>query len=181
MNKIVTLIIIILAALIIYVAAGPFITIHQIKAGIDAQDPEKLSENIDFPALRSNLKEQFNAAFIKESVNELEGNPFAAMAMGLASQLVNNLVDAFITPSGLAALMAGKKPAIPDDIEGGQSTQKPKVQKTELFKNARYSFDGFSKFSARIADENGKEIRFVFTRDGLSWKLTNIIIPLEKD
>ena len=169
---------IVILGFLIYVAAGPFITIHQIKTGIDEQDSEKLSDNIDFPALRSNLKEQFNAVFIKESVNELEGNPFAALAMGLASQLVNNLVDAFITPSGLAALMAGKKPGVPEDIKEEQSTQKAEVQKTELFKNARYSFDGFSKFSARIKDENEKEIRFVFARDGLSWKLTNIIIPL---
>ena len=44
-----------------YVAAGPLITISQIKSGIEEQDSEKLSDNIDFPVLRQNMKDQFNA------------------------------------------------------------------------------------------------------------------------
>ena len=42
-----------------------------------------MTENIDFPTLRSNLKEQFNAFVMKNAASELQDNPFAALATGL--------------------------------------------------------------------------------------------------
>jgi hypothetical protein len=179
-KKSIIFLIVVLAGLLIYVAAGPFITIHQIKTGIDQRDSEKLSDNIDFPALRANLKEQFNAVFMKNAAAELEDNPFAVLAIGLASKLIDGIVDAFVTPSGLASLMSGKKPEQPEEARAeGPEGQNIAVRKTELFKNARYTYDGISKFSAWIPDEKGEEIRFVFMREVLSWKLSKIIIPLK--
>lgn len=175
MKKIIFIVLIAVIA-IAYIAAGPFITIHNIKAGVEKQDSDKLSENIDFPALRSNLKEQFNALVMKNAASELQNNPFAALAMGFASQIVENMVNSFVTPSGLRSLMEGKKPK---QVQGNEKlSQESNVQQPEPFKNARYTFDNLSKFSAWVKDDKGIEMRFVFQRDGLSWKLSNIIIPL---
>ena len=51
----------VLVSVIAYVAAGPYITIVQIKKGIAEQDSEQLAEKIDFPMLRQELKEQLRA------------------------------------------------------------------------------------------------------------------------
>lgn len=172
------IIVLLLIAGIGYVAASPLITIHQIKSGIEEQDLEKLSENIDFPVLRQNMKEQINAVMMKEAASELEDNLFTALAVGFASKLVDGMVDLFVTPSGLASLSEGEKPSKhssePSSDSGATS------DKRELFKDARYSYDSTSKFSVWVPNDDGEEIRFVIQRNGIEWKLANIIIPMDK-
>ncbi len=175
MKKVVWPIVIILVLVVGYVAAGPYLTVSAIKSGIVEQDSEKLSENIEFPTLRQNLKEQLNAAMMKNAATELKDNPFAALAAGLATKMVDGIVDSFVTPSGLAAIMEGKKPSKND---GTEITTPPK--KDDLFKNARFSYDSISQFSIWVPNDKGEEARFVLRRDGFSWKLVNLFIPIDK-
>lgn len=172
MKKIIWIVGIIMISVVGYVAAGPYLTVSAIKTGIIEQDLEKLSENIDFPILRQNLKEQLKTAMIKNAAAELKNNPFAALAVGLATKMVDGIVDSFVTPSGLAAFMEGKNP-----IKNGGAGRTEPPKKDELFKNARFSYDSVSKFSIWVPNDQGEEARFVLHRDGLSWKLVNLIIP----
>ncbi len=157
------------------VAAGPYWTVSAIKTGIVEKDFEKLSENIEFPTLRQNIKEQFNAAMMKNAAAELKDNPFAALAAGLATKMIDGIVDSFVTPSGLAALMEGKEPS-----KGENNGNIPPLKKDNLFKNARFSYDSTSKFSIWVPHDNGEEVRFVLKRDGLSWKLVNLVISMDE-
>jgi hypothetical protein len=175
MKKIIALMAFLAIVITSYFAAGPYITIHKIKSGIEHQDPEKISAQVNFTALRTNLKEQFNALFIKQTASDLKDNPFAPLGMVFASKLIDGMVDAFVTPTSLTNLMEGKKPKQPQSEEG---TQEADSKKPEPFKGARYTYDSISKFSAWVKDDKGKETRFVFTRKGLSWKLSNIQFPM---
>jgi cell wall-associated NlpC family hydrolase len=175
MKKLIIFAVLFVITLIGYIAAGPFITIHQIKSGVDKQDSELLSENIDFPLLRSNVKEQLSAYFVEKATSELKNNPLESLVLGIASKFVDGAVDAVVTPSGLANLMEGKQPKQIQSVD-----EKSTETKRQLFRNARYSLDSIHKFSIWVKDGKGDEIRFVLTRDGLSWKLTNIIIPMLK-
>lgn len=178
MKKIVLVVVIFVLAIIGYVIVGPFITIHQIKSAVEKQDSEQLSDNIDFPVLRSNLKEQFNAMVLKSAASELKGNPFGALAVGLASKLVEGMVESFVTPSGLVSVMEGEAPSrLKRDTVKAQASVK---SKPEPFKNARNTYDSPNKFSVWVKNDNKEEIRFVFTRNWLSWKLSNIILPTIK-
>jgi len=174
MKKPAILVGVIIVALIGYAAVGPLITIHQIKSGVEQQDSEKLSEHIDFPTLRTNIKEQINSDLIKQAATDLKDNSFLALGLAFAPKLIETLVDSFVTPSGLSNLMAGQKP---QKREKEQPTQEVRgEQRRWLFDNSRYSYDSPSKFSVWVKDDNGKEVRFVFTRDGLSWRLSNVAI-----
>lgn len=175
MRKIVWIIGIVLTLIVGYVAAGPYLTVSAIKSGIAEQDSEKLSENIEFPILRQNMKEQFNAAMMKNIATELKDNPFAALSVGLATKMVDGMVDSFVTPSGLATIMEGKKPS-----GGGRSGNTAPPKKDDLFKNSKYSFDSMSKFSIWVPNDKGEVTRFVLKRDGLSWKLVNLVIPINE-
>jgi hypothetical protein len=164
-----------------YATAGPFIALRGMKVGITEQDSEKLSEHIDFPTLRMNLKEQINAVVVKESAAQMKDNPFAVLGIAIASKLAESVVESFVTPAGLASLMQGRNPtepaAVPTaaaDVSNGETGDKP-----EPFKNARYTYDGADRFSVWMKNDKGEEIRFVLTRTWLSWKLTNIIIPMK--
>lgn len=177
MKKIAWTIGLVLVVVIGYVAAGPYLTISQIKTGIVEQDSEKLSDNIDFPALRQNLKDQLNAVMMKKAATKLKDNPFAALAAGFATKMVDGIVDSFVTPTGLASIMEGKKPS----RSGTGDTKKTNPPKKEdLFKNARFSYDSMSKFSIWVPNDKGQEVRFVLKRDGFSWKLVNLIVPMDE-
>ena len=164
---------IILMFVVGYVAAGPYLTISAIKTAIVEKDSEKLSENIDFPTLRQNMKDQLNAAMMKKAATEIKNNPFTVLAVGLAAKMVDGMIDSFVTPGGLAAFMEGKKPS--DNGAGGRVSEQPKRE--DLFKNARFSYDSMSQFSIWVSNDKGKEVRFILKRDGFNWKLVNIVIP----
>lgn len=158
-----------------YIAATPFFTVSNIKTSIVEQDSEKLSENVDFPIFRQNLKKQFNTAMMKNVGSELQNNPFAAIAAGFATNMVDGIVDSFVTPSGLAMLMEGKKPSRSRRRNPSNTDQ---ANRDDLFKNARYSYDSLTRFSIYVPTDTGDEIRFILQRDGLSWKLVDMIVPI---
>ena len=176
MNKYTWIVSIFLLLLAGYVAAGPYITVSEIKSGIVDQDSERLSENIDFPSLRQNLKEQLNAMLMKDAVTELDDNPFGALAIGLASKFMDGMVDTFVTPSGLATMMQGNKPD--QSSQGSDTSTQPK--KEDLFKDATYSYDSLDKCSVWVHNEDGDKVRFVLKREGVSWKLVNIVLPIDE-
>jgi len=176
MKKIIWVAGVILALVVGYVAAGPYLTVSAIKTGIVENDSEKLYENIEFPTLRQNIKEQLNTTMMKNMDTEMKDNPFSAFAVDLVTTMVDGMVDSFVTPSGLAALMESEKL---NEGENGSNTPPPK--KDNLFKNARFSYDSMSKFSIWVPNDKGEEARFVLKREGFSWKLVNLVIPMDEN
>ena len=160
-----------------FVAASPFFTVANIKTGIVEQDAEKLSDNIDFPTFRQNLKNRFNRAMMENIGEEIRGNPLAAIAAGFATKMADGVVDSFVTPSGLARLMEGKKPSISRSGRNSAANANP-PKRDDLFKNARYTYDSLNRFSIWVPTDTGDEIRFILQRDGISWKLVDLIAPI---
>jgi len=62
----------------------------------------------------------------------------------------------------------------------GAETQQVSDQQSEPLRHARYSYDSVAKFSAwvKVSPADRGELRLVFTLDGLSWKLSNIVVRL---
>ena len=58
MKKWLTLIVVVLLVVAGWIAAGPYLTINAIRSAVQEQDAAKLSQHIDFPALRTSLKQQ---------------------------------------------------------------------------------------------------------------------------
>lgn len=170
------LICVILLGLVGYVVAGPYLSLYQLRTAVEDQNSEKLSNNIDFPILRQNLKEQLSVRIIKHTMTELKDNPFSALAIGIASKMVDTMVDSFVTPAGLASMMEGEKPKLNDASGSSADSTRPK---RKPFENANYSFESINRFSVRVPNDKGEEIRFILTRSGINWKLSNILIPLE--
>ena len=72
MKRIGSIVVLFVIIIVGYVTAGPFITIYQIKSGVEDQDSDKLSEHIDFTTLRTNLKEQLNVLVVKRGCIRIE-------------------------------------------------------------------------------------------------------------
>ena len=149
-----------------YVAAKPYLTIDAIKTGFINNDSVKLSEHIDYPALRQNLKDQISTTMMQQVAESSKDNPMATFATGIATMMVDKVIESMITPGGMASIISGKSK---DDND------KPDHQ--QMFKNARFTYDSIDHFSVWIPVKDSNDARLVLQRNGIDWKLVNIIIP----
>ena len=154
---------------------SPYMYLRQLRAAVESGDTEVLAELIDFPSVRESIKDELNAAIVDSMQGELEGNPFAPLGMMLASAMVERLVEAYVSPAGLAALSRGDPPKIEAII--GQ-------QQDDVSSESRYrivsAYKSFSRFDISFwsPKSNREELVFVLRRSGLGWRLTAIRMPV---
>ena len=101
MKKIYVLTVVVLAG---YFVGSPYLTLMNLKSDIDSRNGESLAEKVDFPSVRESLKDQFNVAMAKATMDSSnEDDPWgaagAALGAAFASTLVNGMVDGLVTPS----------------------------------------------------------------------------------
>ena len=174
MKKIILGIIVVIA--VGYIFAAPYLTVYQMKIAAENHDGEAISEHIDFPALRQNLKDQLNAQLGVELAQEaMDDNPFTTLGAAFGGMLVGKMIDVYVTPAGIIELMKGENP---DTESTGGSTEKQTP--SEPFANVSMSYESFSKFSVTIKQnkELAEEVKFNLRRKGMGWKLTEILLPL---
>ncbi|TWI03754.1 Protein of unknown function (DUF2939) [Luteimonas cucumeris] len=189
MKKWLWLVISLLLALGAYVAAGPYLTVRAIRAAVEQQDANALSRQVDFPALRSSLKAQLGDRLVREAGPDAQSSTFGAIGLSLASGLIGGVVDTMVTPTGLGAMMEGRKvwrriddglsPSPIVDAPSTGSDDPPRAPVSPRpFDGAKYRFESPSRFTATVQDDSGRPVQFVMTRDGLQWKLSDIRLPL---
>jgi hypothetical protein len=149
----------------LFVYLGPYMALNKLRSGVRERDAQKVSECLDYPALRESMKGQLESV-VSERLGK--DNPLSGLASGLTLTFGDALVDRFITPEGLAALMAGQKPTL-----GSPTSNAPEAA---LLVGASYGYESFDEFVVSMPAPGGA-IRFVLVRSGLSWKLSRIEIP----
>ena len=156
----------------VYFALSPYLALRGLRSALHSGDSVVLEDRVDFPRLRENLKAQLNVAMLKNLNSELSENPFSTLALGLASNLVESMVDSFVTPTGIASLARGERP------DTGSISPASSSSSAEPFANARVTREALDRFSVWVPNDKGEEARFVFHRYGIRWKLTGIVMPL---
>lgn len=169
---------ILVAAAAAWLISAPHVAARGLGDALRAGDAVALERRVDFPLLRQNLKEQLNAAMLARSGGEAVEHPVGAVVMGIASMFVDGLVDAFVTPSGLATLASGHLPARPGEPSDPRADPAPE---RNPFAGARSTRDALDRFSIWVPDDEGREIRFVLSLSGLRWRLSNVVLPLPVD
>ena len=108
MKKWLALPVIALLALLGWLAAGPFMTVNAIREAIRAEDTAALSEHVDFPVLRQSLRAQVEDYVARRAGPDMQDNPWAAIALGLANSAIGGTVDALATTAGIGAVLQGR-------------------------------------------------------------------------
>ena len=171
--------------------ATPYLAFSAMKTAADRKDAQALSDYVDYPAVRESLKSTFKAKMAGELVKgDANANPFAALGMMLAGALVDTMVDAMITPQGLASLMNAEQaapkiqvpkkppPETQPQTPPPESKAEPSARKTVITR--RYA--GWNRFeiSASKSDKPDNKVTMVMLRQGIaSWKLSAIDLPLK--
>ncbi len=166
-----------LAALLLIYLASPYISFWRFTKVLRAKDRSAMQSYVDFPAVRESLKEQLRAKIPKSDAPAATPDRFAGLLERLAPALIDQLVDAFITPDGLAALIAD--PAVAKQAKAKDSSVVARLGDTtarELgWTDVRYAF--FTRPTECLVDVNGTKLRYRFI--GFRWVLKTLELPLD--
>ena len=103
-----------------------------------------------------------------------EDDQFAAFGAALGGMVVERMINAIVTPAGITRMMESQQFVIEED--GRSSTNQ---QSQEPFTDAVMSYESFDEFVVTLPEnELGKEVKFVFSRRGMGWKLSDILFPM---
>lgn len=153
----------------VWIYLTPYLAIWNMKNAVENRDAETFCAYIDFPILRENLKAEMNA---KTLVNQekLKDNPFAGIATAFVPSIINNMIDAFVTPQAIEA--AFKKQNILPQKDNPANVLNPDFLKNNEIEYGYYSINDFRVSSN---DKVKGKTQFIFKRIGIwSWKLVEI-------
>lgn len=157
-----------------FLGLGPFLTLYSIKESIEEKDSSKLSQNIYFPELRSNLKNQINLSLSDRINKKLNDNPLRFLAEGLADIVVDETLDVFLTPDGLGRLIDGEDPS---SIIRNNKKLDTEGEGIEVLESIEFKYQSMNRFIVLIETINKKQILLHLDRFGIKWKLVNVILP----
>lgn len=170
----------VLAMLIVaYIVAAPYIIVYQIKSAAEKHDDYALSEHINFPSVRQSFKGQINTMLAEEVAQDedMKDNPFAILGTAFAGLVASKMVDVLVTPNHIIQLMSGERVKL--DLNSISTTGSNKGAFQRPWSDAIMGYESHDKFVVKVKDESRGEIKFILRRDGVSWKLTQIIIPID--
>lgn len=176
--------------------ASPLMALDGLRDAAEAGNEAELEERVDFPAVRSSLKEQLRTALTEAAQDQSGSNPLGAAGAALGLGFVDPIVDNTVTPEWVAkTLVEGQKrqaqidaarealpirePAAPDTpgTPGPRSAEEPDTapQGEPEFAIER---QGFNNFRVTIeSPAGGSDIILLFARDGLGWDLVGVEMP----
>lgn len=188
----------IIAVLLIYVAS-PYYAFWRFSVALQTHDPAALDSRVDFPSLRKSMKQQLNTRIAAlRPQNPKRQKMFDTLSDAFGSRVIDSLVDAYLTPDGLAAFLANPKlpsepapaaPAAPPD--GGIAPAAPPGAATLIapetnappsfgrridWSRVRYAF--FTGPREFLVDVDGTKLRFHLNAAG--WKLRSLELDLAK-
>ena len=208
MNKLWTVLLVVLA-IVVWQVAGPYYTVYQIKQAVEQQDSVKLAKYVDFIQLQQNLKHQLQAKFrtqleqqngsffgmlaiattekALDSLLDQTVNPATVLLYFNGKRpfqeklnAIRELADNQENSENLTASLSQVSFSTPSGAQSSANHDTaPKTSTVSSSKNWTGQFDNISKFSVLQQRDNGTEIRYLITRSGAGWQLSNIILTAD--
>lgn len=161
-----------LAAALAWYLASPWMALRQMKSAIERRDAAAVSEHIDFPALRENVKAELTTAMMAEASRRRVQNPLSAAGSALALAFAGPMLDAMISPQGVAMMLKGKDEGLVPEAFRGKSSKDVDITRT---------YTGLNTFEVRLTSRQNADngITLVFKRHGFAnWMLTSAQFPM---
>ena len=153
--------------LLLVYGASPYFSFWRFTAALRSGNSAALSARMDFPAIRASLKKQLVARFAQRTTSDKWwGN--------LGPTLIDAIVDAYVTPEGIAALISN--PEVLKNLRHPQQFHFP-TGKAEDWSKVKHAF--FTGPRTFTVDREGIKLRFHFT--GWGWKLYELDLGLDHE
>jgi hypothetical protein len=153
------LVIICVVVLLVY-GASPYFSFWRFTTALQSSDAAAISKRVDFPAVRASLKKQLVARFANRTSSHKRWS-------NLGPTLVDAIIDAYVTPEGIAALLAN--PGALKTLKAPREFHFQLGQNENLSK-VKYAF--FTGPRSFVVDRDGIKLRFNFTGSG--WQLHDV-------
>jgi len=150
--------------LLLVYGASPYFSFWRFTEALRSGDSAALSSRMDFPAIRASLKKQLVERFA-------QGTRSNKWWSNLGPTLIDTLVDAYVTPEGIAALISN--PEVLKNLKHPQQFRFPSGKVEDWSKVKHAFFTGPRTFAV---DREGIKLRFRFT--GWGWKLYDLDLGL---
>lgn len=167
---------IVLLAFVCY-AASPYYSFWRFREALRNADGAAIGAHVDFPALRDSMKRELHERLFPQAAADKskKKNRWEAMLQNAAPTLIDTLVDAYITPDGIVALLADPRIAVTEKQPPNPSDAAPAAHHNfDWSKVGRATFTGLRDFAV---DANGTKLRFRFSLAG--WRLRAIDLPAD--
>ena len=162
----------VLAAVALLYLASPYYSIWRFGEALRAHDMDALAARVDFDSVRGSLKQQIRDHFLGV-LTKKKKDRLAQFLAANAGDPLDQLIDAYVTPEGLAAIITDPAP-----IKNASSLSSlPGVggsRKEIDWSKARHAF--FTSPRDFAVDHEGTKLRFRF--NGLGWKLHALDLQL---
>lgn len=156
--------------------ASPYYAFWRFTVALRTGDAAQLTESVDFLSLRKSLRKQLNAQIAAlRPQNPKRQKTFDALSAAFGGQVIDSLLDAYLTPEGLAAFLANPKlpaaPTAPADpatapLIAPESSAAAVTSRVD-WSRVRYAF--FTGPRDFLVDVDGTKLRFRFS--GFRWRL----------
>lgn len=178
MRKVTIAVLVLGVAVIAVYFASPYWTLYQIRSAAAAGEGDRVAAYVDFPAVRSSVKSQLALAMTKRMESKGKDNALAPLGQAFALRMMDGLVDAMVSPEGVAGMIRSGKPPRPTLDAKAATVTASTVERREP--KVRRGYEGLDTFHAALVDPETNEntLTAVLSRQGaFSWKLTAVRIP----
>jgi DUF2939 family protein len=157
------IVIICVVAVVVY-GASPYFSFWRFMAAVQSRNAAAISSRVDFPAVRASLKKQLVERFARHDGTQKRW-------MNLGPTLIDAIIDAYITPEGIAALLSN-----PETLKNLKTPRDFHFEfgKNENWSKVKYAF--FTGPRSFLVDRDGVELTFYLSGSG--WKLHDINLGL---
>ena len=148
----------------------PYLAMNKLQKAARQGDEEAMAELVDFPALRESVKGNVRSA-VANTVGER--NPIGVLGGILAGTVAGPVVDAVVTPQGIAALTEGERPGQRRRADGDARLRVKDVK-------VKRGYEGFDLFVVHFVskDDGHERMALLMRREGITrWRLSGIRIP----
>lgn len=152
-------VIVVIGAAAVYFGS-PYWTAYQMQQAAEAGDADALAEHVDFERVRESLRPQVQTRVASE-VDARAGDDEALRVLGglAGGALADRAVDTYVTPEGLAKLMAS----------AGAGEGETDVS---------LGYRGLDRFGIVLTElETGDVTELMLERDGVDWQVVEVSLP----
>lgn len=164
-----------LLALLVFVAAGPWLAINGIRNVVASGDYGQLWRFVDFEQLRDSVRPQIQQRIARGVIGRIGPGGTSEAVGGVTALIAEPAIDAMVSPIGIATLLHGS--ALAKRASGAPRDADGKVRLANPLDGAKTRYESPSLFTATVQNQDGQPVVFEFRRSGLAWKLTGIRLP----
>jgi hypothetical protein len=162
----------VVAALILLYVASPYYSVWRFGEALRTHDMEALSARVDFNSVRGSLKQQIRDHFLGVLAKKKKDR-LAQFLAANAGDPLDHLIDAYITPEGLAAIISDPTPIKNASSLSSLPGINGSPKEIDWGKRRRAFFTGWRDFAV---EKEG--VKLVFRFNGLGWKLHTLDLQL---